>query len=89
MHGHDFSVICIQFLSNRFEAHCMSRGLFLGPNAGIRRPLKEPDYLVHIFVQEIEFLTEIGFHPRHSSFDSRRHPQLFGDFAGFGVRAHP
>src|ERR1700722_6209586 len=43
----------------------MSRGLFFGPNAGIRRTLKEPDHLVHISVQEIEFLTQIGFHCAH------------------------
>jgi hypothetical protein len=43
----------------------MSRGLFFGPNAGIRRTLKEPDHLVHISVQEIEFLTQIGFHSAH------------------------
>jgi hypothetical protein len=89
MHSHDFSAICIQFLANRFEARFMSRGLLFSPNAGIRRTLKEPDHLVHVPVQEIEFLTQIGFHRRHSSFNFRRHPQLFGDFAGFGVRAHP
>jgi hypothetical protein len=89
MHSHDFSAICIQFLANRFEVCFMSRGLFFGPNVGIRRKPEETDHLVHISVQEIEFRTQVDFHRRHSSIDSRRHPQFFGDFAGFGVRAHP